>query len=158
MQWERMLAAVVTDPDTTIGDQIILTDDELRQLLVDWNVTAADYPREQCVQEMFEAQVVRVPDRTAVRSGTCSLSYAELEARANRFAHALRERGVKRGQHIGVCVDRSADMLAVVLGILKAGAAYVPLDPSFPEERLRLMAEDAQPGPTGVYFGTGGTF
>ncbi len=72
------------------------------------------------------------------------LTYAELDARANRMAQALRSRGVGRGQRVGLCIERGADMLAAVLGVLKTGAAYVPLDPSFPAERLRFMADDAQ--------------
>ncbi len=84
------------------------------------------------MQELFEAQVERAPERTAIRSGATALSYAELDARANRIAQALRSRGVGRGQRVGLCVERGADMLAAVLGILKAGAAYVPLDPVVP--------------------------
>src|SRR6185503_4575493 len=76
--------------------------------------------------------------------GATTLSYAALEARANRLAHALRARDVGRGQRVGLCVERGTDMLAAMLGILKAGAAYVPLDPAFPQERLRFMCEDAE--------------
>src|SRR6185436_11438802 len=80
----------------------------------------------------------------ALIAGAITLTYDELNTRATRLAHALRSRGVGRGQRVGLCVERGADMLAAVFGILKTGAAYVPLDPSFPEERLRFMAEDAQ--------------
>src|SRR6185436_13178235 len=80
----------------------------------------------------------------ALIAGAITLTYDELNTRATRLAHALRSRGVGRGQRVGLCVERGADMLAAVLGILKTGAAYVPLDPSFPEDRLRFMAEDAQ--------------
>ena len=86
----------------------------------------------------------RTPERTALAVKGTALSYSALDAHANRMAHALRSRGVSRGQRIGVCVERGADMLAAVLGILKSGAAYVPLDPAFPEARLRFMADDAQ--------------
>ncbi len=96
------------------------------------------------VQELFEAQARRTPQRTALVVGAGMLSYAELDARADRLAQALRDRGVERGHRVGVCVERDANMLAVVLGVLKAGAAYVPLDPSFPRERLSFMAQDAQ--------------
>jgi amino acid adenylation domain-containing protein len=96
------------------------------------------------LHELFEAQVERTPQRTALQAGTTALSYAALDARANRLAQVLRSRGIGRGQRVGVCVERDADMLAGVLAVLKTGAAYVPLDPSFPEARLRFMAHDAQ--------------
>jgi amino acid adenylation domain-containing protein len=108
------------------------------------SVTKADYPRNALMQELFESQVTRTPERTALRYGETTLSYNDLDTRANRLAQALRTRGVGRGQRVGLCVERGADMLAAVLGILKAGAAYVPLDPMFPQERLRFMAEDAE--------------
>jgi amino acid adenylation domain-containing protein len=94
-------------------------------------------------QELFEAQAARTPQRTALKAGTAALSYGELDGRANRLAQALRARGVGRGQRVGLCLERGADMLAAVLGIVKAGAAYIPLDPSLPQDRLRFMAEDA---------------
>ena len=127
-----------------MNDDFVKTDAGRRHLQTEWNATAADYPRERCVQELFEAQVARAPGRTALRVGLTALSYAELDRRATRIAQALRSRAVGRGQRVGLCVGRGADMLAAVLGILKAGAAYVPLDPMFPQERLRFMAEDAQ--------------
>jgi non-ribosomal peptide synthetase component F len=108
------------------------------------NATKTDYPRNALMQDLFEAQVTRTPERTAVRFGATTLTYRDLDARANRLAQALRIRGVGRGQRVGLCVERGTDMLAAVLGILKAGAAYVPLDPMFPQERLRFMAEDAE--------------
>src|SRR5262245_45053081 len=127
-----------------MNDDVIKTDAERHQLESEWNATAADYPRERCVQQLFEAQVARGPERTAIRVGAKALSYAELDALANRLAQALRARGIGHGQQVGLCVERGADMVAAMLGILKAGAAYVPLDPAFPPERLRFMAEDAQ--------------
>jgi len=127
-----------------MNDDFVRTDAGRRQLQTEWNATAADYPREMCVQELFEAQVVRAPARTAVKAGARSLTYRELEACAHRLAQALRARGVGGGQRVGLCVERDVEMLAAVLGILKAGAAYVPLDPAFPQDRLRFMAQDAQ--------------
>lgn len=98
----------------------------------------------QCrMHEHFEAQCDRTPDRIAVRCGAVAFSYAELEARANRIAHVLRAHGVRRGSLVGLAVDRGIDMLATLLGVLKAGAGYVPLDPKFPHERLAYMAADA---------------
>ena len=139
-----LLAGAASAPDRRLSELPLLTDAERRQLQVEWNATASDYPREKCVHELFEEQVARAPGRTALKVGATVVSYAELEARATRVAHVLRSRGVGRGERVGLCVERDAEMLAAVLGILKAGAAYVPLEPSFPEERLRFIAQDAQ--------------
>jgi amino acid adenylation domain-containing protein len=142
--WCSLLEGMVTSPERPVSELPLLTEAERRQVLVDWNATRRDYPATALVHEMFEAQAERTPDRIAVRAGTAALSYAELDARAARMAHALRSRGVGRGQRVGLCIERGAEMLAAVLGVLKAGAAYVPLDPSFPEARLRFMADDAR--------------
>lgn len=102
------------------------------------------YDENRLAHEYFEAQVDRASSRAAVRDAHRHWSYAELEARANRIAHSLRARGVRRGTLVGICLERNVDMLAAVLGTLKAGAGYVPLDPAFPAERLAFMVEDAQ--------------
>ena len=101
------------------------------------------YPAQQLAHEYFEVQVDRAPSRTAISTGAAPLSYAQLEARANRIAHVLRARGVGHGSLVGLSLARSADMVASLLAVLKTGAGYVPLDPSFPAERLAFMAEDA---------------
>jgi amino acid adenylation domain-containing protein len=142
--WHTILETMATHPERHISELTLLPDDERQQLLVDLNATAREFPREACLQQLIEHQVARVPESTAVVGSGTALSYVELDRQANRFAHALRERGISRGQHVGICVERGTDMLAAVLGILKAGAAYIPLDPSFPEDRLRFMAEDAE--------------
>jgi amino acid adenylation domain-containing protein len=95
------------------------------------------------MHQSFETQAQRTPERTAVKAGAQTLSYGALEGRANRIARTLRARGIGRGQRVGLCLERGTDMLAALLGVLKSGAAYVPLDPAFPAERLRFMAEDA---------------
>ncbi len=141
---EQLVGTLETTPTAPLSNVGILPEAERRQLQVEWNATQTEYPARARMQELFEAQVDRAPERTAIRFGAISLSYAELDARANRIAQAMRLRGVCRGQRVGVCVERGADMLAAVLGILKSGAAYVPLDPVFPVERLRFMVEDAQ--------------
>ena len=102
---------------------------ERHQLLLEWNDTNEVYAKNKCVHELIEAQVDNTPERTALRVGAMALSYAELDIRAARLAQALRSRGVGRGQRVGLCVERGANMVAAMLGILKAGAAYVPLDP-----------------------------
>ena len=126
-----------------MNDEIVMLAAKPSQLKFASSTTEARSPAVALVHQLFEAQAERWPDRVAVMAGGEAHSYAELDARAIRIARALRERGVGRGQRVGLCVERSADMLAAMLGILKAGAAYVPLDPTFPQERLRFMAQDA---------------
>ena len=142
--WQSILEGMTASPDIRVSELHMLTDPERVQLLVEWNATAMAVPVNMRLHEVIEAQVARTPERAAVRAGATVLSYSELDARAGRVARILRGRGVGRGQLVGLSVDRSADMIAALLGILKTGAAYVPLDPSFPEARLRYMAEDAQ--------------
>jgi amino acid adenylation domain-containing protein len=142
--YAKLLAGAVADSESPLNRLPLLTDAEQHQLRVEWNDTVVDFPVNLLLHELFEAQVERTPQRTALRVGATTLSYAALNTRAARMAQALRSRGVIRGQRVGLCIERGADMLAAVLGILKAGAAYVPLDPSFPADRLRFMADDAQ--------------
>jgi amino acid adenylation domain-containing protein len=141
--WQTILAGMIASPECRVAELPLLTEDERQRLLVEWNDTGAAVPAV-LVHELVEAQVARTPERVAVTAGETIWSYAELDARATRLAQTLRARGVGRGQLVGLCIERSADMIAALLGILKAGAAYLPLDPSFPAERLRFMADDAQ--------------
>ena len=142
--WHAILEAIISNSECHISELTVLNADERQQLLVEWNATENDFPREAYLHQLMERQALRVPEKVAVICKGETLTYRELDQQANRFAHALREREIGIGQHVGVCVERSTDMLAAVLGILKVGAAYVPLDPSFPDERLRFMAEDAE--------------
>jgi amino acid adenylation domain-containing protein len=142
--YQTVLEALASDPGQRIDEVPLLTGADRRRLLVEWNDSKAEPAATVLMHELFAAQADRTPKRTALRFGATALSYTELDARANRLAQAIRARGTGRGQRIGLCLERGTDMLAAVLGVLKAGAAYVPLDPSFPEERLRFMAEDAQ--------------
>ena len=119
-----------------------LTESERHQLLVEWNQTAREYPRNSCVHQLFEAQVERSPHATAVECEGHSLTYQQLNARANRLAHHLRSLGIGPEALVGICVEPSVDMVIGLLGILKAGGAYVPLDPAYPKERLALMLAD----------------
>ena len=140
--WRALLEGIVADPETPVGELALLTPAERRQLLVEWNDTAADYPRDRCIHQLFEAQAARTPDRVAVLLDDQQLTYAELDARANQLAHYLRGKGVGPDVLVGICMERSLDMVVGLLGILKAGGAYVPLDPRYPEERLRFILED----------------
>jgi len=122
----------------------LLTDEERRQVLVEWNDTRADYPRDTFVHELFESRATQHPERIALRFGEETLTYGELDRRANRIAHRLRALGVGPDVFVGLLIERSMDMVIALLGILKAGGAYVPLDPSYPKDRLELMLEDSR--------------
>jgi len=139
-----LLEAMVAGPDRRLSELPLLTDTERQQLLVDWNATEAALPQEHGIHQLFEAQVASSPEATAVVFEEQSLSYAELNARANQLAHHLRSLGVGPDVLVGICVERSLEMVVGLLGILKAGGAYVPLDPGYPQERLVLMLQDTQ--------------
>ncbi|HEY2116418.1 MAG TPA: amino acid adenylation domain-containing protein, partial [Candidatus Angelobacter sp.] len=123
----------------------MLSDAERQQILYEWNRTQAEYPKGVCIHELFEAQVKRTPEATAVVFEDERVSYDELNRRANRLAHHLREKGVKPEKRVGICTERSVEMVVAVLAVLKAGGAYVPLDPHYPEERLQYMMKDSEP-------------
>jgi amino acid adenylation domain-containing protein len=123
----------------------VLGEWERRQIVNEWNDTRMEYAREKCIHEMFEEQVERSPEAVAVVFEETSLSYGELNRRANQLAHYLRGIGVKAEDRVGICAERGLEMVVGLLGILKAGGAYVPLDPGYPEERLRYMLEDSTP-------------
>lgn len=141
--FEVLLAGIAGNPDRSIAEIPLLTQAEARQL-EEWNATGTDRPRDECVHQLFERQVEKTPERTAVVhfEGT-ELTYGQLNERANRLAHCLRSLDVGPDVLVGIHVERSAEMLVGVLGILKAGGAYVPLDPDYPRERLAYMMEDA---------------
>src|SRR6478672_2780412 len=140
----QMLDAVVRDADCAAGRVEMLSATERHQLLYEWNNTATEFPADKCVHELFEEQVARTPNAVAVVFEGEELNYAQLNARANRLAHYLRELGVKPDDRVAICAERSFEMVVGLLGVLKAGGAYVPLDPTYPVERLRFMIEDAQ--------------
>jgi amino acid adenylation domain-containing protein len=143
-QLQTLLESIVTDPDQSIFILPLLTEAERHQLLVEWNDTKADYPKDSCIHDLFEAQVERIPDAIAVQFEGKRLTYRELISRANQLAHYLQGLGVGPEKLVGICVERSLEMVVGLLGILKAGGAYVPLDPSYPRERLRFILEDAR--------------
>jgi len=141
--YQNVLTAVVSDPAQRVDDLPLLSDQEQHQLLVEWNDNGIETPAPECVHNVFEAQVVRTPDAIAAEFKGQRLTYAELNARANQLANYLRARGVGSETLVGVSVPRSLEMLVAILGVLKAGGGYVPLDPKYPQERLRFMIEDA---------------
>ena len=142
--FQSLLQGIVADPAQAIANLPLLTEAERHQLLVKWNDTEVDNPKNSCIHELFETQVERSPDATAAEFEGKRLTYRELNSRANQLAHYLRSQGVGPQKLVGLCVQRSLKMMIGLLGILKAGAAYVPLDPEYPRERLQFMTADAQ--------------
>jgi amino acid adenylation domain-containing protein len=139
---ETLLGSIVADPDGSIGRLALLPEQERKQILYDWNRTGSDVA-ELGLAELFERQVRRTPQAPALWFAGESISYSELDGRANQVARMLRQRGAGEESRIGVCMERSREMVVAVLGILKAGAAYVPLDPAYPKPRLGFMMRDA---------------
>ncbi|RYF02089.1 MAG: amino acid adenylation domain-containing protein, partial [Comamonadaceae bacterium] len=143
--FKALLQGMAPEADQPAGAIAMLPSGETSQLLNVLNDTAAACDRAQSVHGMFEQQAAQAPDAIAVECEGQALSYAQLNARANRLAHYLASRGVGPDSLVGICMNRGTDVLAAVLGVLKAGAGYLPLDPAFPPERLAMMLEDAKP-------------
>ncbi|MHC5727350.1 MAG: non-ribosomal peptide synthetase, partial [Nostoc sp.] len=142
--FQTMLAGILANPEQRISELPLLTPAERQQLLVEWNNTETDYPRQGCIHQLFEAQVESTPNAVALVFAGQQLTYQQLNERANQLAHHLQSLGVGPEVMVGLCAERSLEMVVGLLGILKAGGAYVPLDPMYPQERLSLMLEDAQ--------------
>ena len=141
--FRNLLDGVVADPNKRLPDLPLLTEAQRRQVLAKWNDTRGVYPRDACVHELFEAQAARTPEAVAVVSGDTRVTYAELNARANRLARRLRALGVGHESMVGVLMQRSPEIVVAFLAVLKAGGCYVPLDPAYPKPRLRFMLEDS---------------
>src|SRR5262249_13821772 len=142
---ERLVEALEIDSRQMARSLDILPEEEKRQVILEWNASRAAYPREKCIHQLFQAQAELTPEAVAVIHQDRQLSYGELNLRANRLAHFLRELGVGPDVRVGFCVERSPDMLVGLLAVLKAGGAYIPLDPCYPPERLGLMLRDSSP-------------
>ncbi|MGA2351075.1 MAG: amino acid adenylation domain-containing protein [Terracidiphilus sp.] len=141
----HLLGGIAADPDQTIDALPMLAESVRHQLLYEWNATKTEFPSDKCVHQLFEEQATRTPDATALVFEDESLSYAELNQRANRLAHGLQALGVKPDICVAICAERSIEMVVALLAVLKAGGAYVPLDPTYPLDRLRFMLEDCAP-------------
>lgn len=139
-----LLEGMVANPQQRLIDIPLLTAVERHQLLVAWNDTRADFPSGMCVHQLFEAQVARKPTAVAAVYGSEQLTYSELNQQANQLAHHLQALGVGPEVRVGICVEHSLEMVVGLLGIFKAGGAYVALDPTYPKERLAFMLEDTQ--------------
>ncbi|MFZ0320634.1 MAG: amino acid adenylation domain-containing protein [Candidatus Sulfotelmatobacter sp.] len=142
--FRTLVENVVADPDRRISQIPMLTQAERQQLLVDWNQTQADYPSDACIHRLFEAQARKSPHAIAIEAEDARITYGELNRRANQLAHYLVRLGVRTESLVGICLNRGMDLMIALLGTLKAGAAYVPLDPGYPRQRLASMLRDAQ--------------
>ncbi|POP90970.1 non-ribosomal peptide synthetase [Pseudomonas syringae pv. syringae] len=141
--FQQVLQALTHDAQAALGELALLSDREQQHVLREWNATAADFPSEQCLHNLIEAQVRATPDAPALIFAAEQMSYAQLNARANQLAHRLRESGVGPDVLVGICVERSLELVIGLLAIIKAGGAYVPLDPDYPEDRLVYMMQDS---------------
>ena len=139
---ETVLEAIAADPGRRSSEVSLLRGAERVQVLEGWNATSVEYPRT-CLHDLVSAQAALTPRAVAVVFEGQSLTYAELESRANRLAHHLRHLGVGPESRVGVCAERSPELIVALLGVLKAGGAYVPLDPAYPAERLAYVLEDS---------------
>ncbi|MCM3623871.1 amino acid adenylation domain-containing protein [Brevibacillus borstelensis] len=142
--FETLLGSIVQNPDYKLHELPLLTDKERHQLLMEWNQTQTDYPSLSSIQQVFAEQVAKAPDAIALVCQTEQVTYDETNRRANQLARHLVKLGVTRGELVAVCMDRSIDLIVAFLAILKAGAAFLPLDPTYPKERLAYMLEDAR--------------
>ncbi|MCJ8281810.1 MAG: AMP-binding protein [Rivularia sp. ALOHA_DT_140] len=139
-----LLEGIVENPDCQIGYLPLLNEAESKQILWEWNETQQNYQNNYCIHELFEIQVEKTPDAIALVHDNCQLTYKELNNRANQLAHHLQELGVKPESKVGVYLERNLELVIGILGIIKAGAAYVPLDPAYPQARTEYIIEDAR--------------
>src|SRR5262249_40872531 len=130
--FEMLIKSAIENPETAVSELEIFGDEDRQQLIVSFNRTEAEYPREDCIHQLFEAQVERSPENVAVVFGNQHWTFAEINRQANQLAHYLHGKGVGPETCVGISMERSAQMVIGLLGILKAGAAYVPLDPDYP--------------------------
>jgi amino acid adenylation domain-containing protein len=142
---ERLAGILETAPDTPATSVDVMPEEERHKLLIEWNATGAAYPADKYIHELFEDQAARTPDAVAVVHNGCTLTYSQLNARANQLAHHLQGLGVRPEALVAICVERSLEMVVGLLAILKAGGAYVPMDPSYPQARLAYMLKDSMP-------------
>ena len=130
-------------PQTTIKGISAITEQEKNTLLFEFNNTAIDYPKDKCVHQLFEEQVEKTPDKIAVIACDRTLTYRELNEQANRIAHSLIGRRVKLGDIVALILPRRSYLIASMYGVLKAGGAYLPIDPDYPQERIQFLIEES---------------
>ena len=139
----NLLFGSIEEPSRKIGELTLLSPEERQRLLYHFNDTAIDYPKDKCVHQLFEERVSKTPEKIAVIACDRTMSYAELNEEANRIAHGLIEQGVKRGDIVAFCLPRRSFLISAILGILKAGAGYLPIDPDYPQDRVEFMLSDS---------------
>jgi amino acid adenylation domain-containing protein len=142
--WRSLLEGMIASPERRVGQLPLLSAEERRRLVVEWNQTAVEYPRSSCAHELFETQAQRTPRAIALRFEDQHLTYRELDRSSNQLAHHLRKLGVGPEVLVGICLERSLEMVVGLLGILKAGGAYVPIDPAYPAARQAFLLHDSQ--------------
>ena len=142
--FDQLLRGIAANPDVPHSTLSLLSDEERHRLLVEWNDTRTEFPENSSVSQLFEAQVARTPNATALLVGSERLTYSEINRRANQLAWHLRELGVGPGVPVGLCVERSAELVVGLLATWKAGGAYVPLDPQYPATRLAFIVADTE--------------
>jgi amino acid adenylation domain-containing protein/non-ribosomal peptide synthase protein (TIGR01720 family) len=142
--FQTLLKGIVANPQQTVRELPLLTESEKQQLLEDWNQTQQDYPQNLCIHQLFEAWVEQTPDAIALIFKGEQLTYRELNSKANQLANYLQTLGVKPETLVGICIEPSLEMIVGILGILKAAGAYVPIDPTYPSERIAYMLDDSQ--------------
>ncbi|MGB7606717.1 MAG: amino acid adenylation domain-containing protein, partial [Lutisporaceae bacterium] len=140
---DNIIQSITENIDIKLSEVEMLTEEERQQILIDFNNTKADYPKDKTIHQLFEEQVARTPDNIAVVYEDKQLTYRELNEKANQLARILREKGVSSNSIVGIMVERSLEMLIGILGILKAGGAYLPIDLEYPEDRVRYILEDS---------------
>jgi amino acid adenylation domain-containing protein len=142
--FETLLRGIAAGTNGPVSELPLLSEAERQQILVEWNDTDFDYPRDACIHELFEAQAVRTPDAVAIVAAGERWTYGELNRRAENLAARLRAAGVGPDVMVGIYLERTPHLLAAIFGVLKAGGAYVPLDPSYPRERLEFIVRDTR--------------
>jgi non-ribosomal peptide synthetase component F len=153
----NVLRGIVRDSRRPVRELSLLSEGEREQIVVEWNETARPYPQDRCVHQVFAEQAEKAPDRIALVSEGKQVSYGELERRANQLGRYLQGLGVGPEVVVGICLERSVEMIVAVMGALKAGGAYLPLDSGLPLERMSYMLEDAGGGRGGDESGVGET-
>src|SRR5581483_2972294 len=142
--FQTLLESIAKNSRQRVSKLRLLSADEPQKILVEWNSTRMDFPREKCIHQLFEEQVARTPNATAIFFGNDEMTYRDLNLRAEEIGMQLRATGVGPDVPVGICMERSPDMVAAMLGVLKAGGAYVPLDPNYPQDRVAFMLENSR--------------
>lgn len=143
--FSELVNSLLTNPGQNIRKIPILSSEEKKMILKDWNNTTTTFPQDKCVHQLFEEQVLKIPDLIAAQDDNMALTYMELNSKANKLARHLHQNGASEGSFVGIFLDRNVDLLVGLLAILKAGCTYIPLDPIYPKDRLALILEDSQP-------------